>query len=573
MIVILNSIIIIFFSQLVLTLILLIIFVILKNIPFFALLYKAPSISYFQDNTFLMNNIPEDILVENIGLDSLIYLRMIRSIRNIFLFSSIITCGILLPLHIISDPQSLTWENYDKEDNHLWAHIICIWLIVVYINYILLQQNIEISKLRILYIEKHNKNPECHTIYISNIPKNIDIYTECKRIYGNNSIASFVKIRLHSAFVIFKKRVSHVIAITSLHHREKLTWITKTAPKSNQIIWSNIDIIIWFRILRSIIMWFLYVLIVVFYIVPITGIQGLQIILEKDSNSYLYNLSIDLTISILIHLIMLILPWVFGLLYRGMGVISTYDVDFGIVNMLFYFQIVTLFLESIITGSILENLKTLFVNPNRLLEILLNGLVSSSYFFINYICVAGLGGIGIRNLRILSLIKYIFKKVKSISLIDDVSELWYNKNIPLYMIIFLLGLTYSCINPIICPIVLVYACISIIPEKYNHTYIYNKKHESGGNLWVCIFNQIMVSVYIFELLMLFEFYSVYSKFVCLLPLPFLSLLYHYVSNRLFNPLLESIPLHEASLLDEKEPELTDEDAELIRISYDENHRD
>jgi len=520
-----------------------------------------------------MNNIPEDILVENIGLDSLIYLRMIRSIRNIFLFSSIITCGILLPLHIISDPQSLTWENYDKEDNHLWAHIICIWLIVVYINYILLQQNIEISKLRILYIEKHNKNPECHTIYISNIPKNIDIYTECKRIYGNNSIASFVKIRLHSAFVIFKKRVSHVIAITSLHHREKLTWITKTAPKSNQIIWSNIDIIIWFRILRSIIMWFLYVLIVVFYIVPITGIQGLQIILEKDSNSYLYNLSIDLTISILIHLIMLILPWVFGLLYRGMGVISTYDVDFGIVNMLFYFQIVTLFLESIITGSILENLKTLFVNPNRLLEILLNGLVSSSYFFINYICVAGLGGIGIRNLRILSLIKYIFKKVKSISLIDDVSELWYNKNIPLYMIIFLLGLTYSCINPIICPIVLVYACISIIPEKYNHTYIYNKKHESGGNLWVCIFNQIMVSVYIFELLMLFEFYSVYSKFVCLLPLPFLSLLYHYVSNRLFNPLLESIPLHEASLLDEKEPELTDEDAELIRISYDENHRD
>jgi hypothetical protein len=257
---------------------------------------------------------------------------------------------------------------------------------------------------------------------------------------------------------------------------------------------------------------------------------------------------------------MKILPWIFGLLCKFMGVISSYDVDFRIVYMLFYFQIVTLFLESIITGSILNNLKILLTDPYNLINILINGLTQSSYFFINYIIVAGIGAIGINNLRIIPLIKYIFKK-------EIISELWYNQCIPLYMIIYLLGLTFSCINPIICPIILIYGTLSLIPENYNHVYIYKKKHESGGYLWIYIFNQMMTSLYIFELLMLFEFYSVYPKFIVLLPLPFISLLYHYINIKLFTPLLKSIPLHDAAMLDNIEPELTDTEIDIISNQY------
>jgi hypothetical protein len=262
------------------------------------------------------------------------------------------------------------------------------------------------------------------------------------------------------------------------------------------------------------------------------------------------------------QLIVIILPWLFGLLYTWMGVMSTYDIDFGILNMLFYFQIVTLFFESIITGSIFNNLWLLLTNPNSLLQILLAGLVQSSYLFINYVCVAGIGSIGMMNLRLVSLIKYIIIPDQ-----DVINELWYNKYVPMNMIIFMLGIIYSCINPIICPIVLIYAVITLITEKYNHIYIYNKKHESGGNLWISIFNQTMIILYLFEFIMLFEFYSVYFKFICLLPLPFITLLYHYISNIMFNPLLESIPLYEAALLDHIEPELTEQEIENIKCSY------
>jgi hypothetical protein len=534
---------------------------VMKRLPFFSSFYTNPN----EDNKFLCNNVSEEILLEKIGLDSLIYLRMIRSTSYIFLFATIITCSIILPLNIISEPSTLTWENYDKTSNQLWANIICTWLITIFIYSILLKQNIEITKLRILYISKHKKNPECHTVYISDIPDNIDILDECKKIYGNDSISNIVKLRLHSAFVIFKRRISHVIAITSLHHRDRLTWITKSAPNPGEIIWQNIDIKVWFRILRSISMWAIYIFIVIFYIVPISGIQGLNIVLTQGTNSYLYTLSINLLISLLLHIIIIILPKIFGFLYK-FYIISLHDIDFGIVNMLFYFQIVTLFLESIITGSILNNLRLLFTEPSSLLEVLINGLVNSSYIFINYVCL-NIGKIGITHLRIFPLIKYIYKKIRKINTDNIVNELWYNQYVPTHMILFFLGLIYSLINPIICPICLVYSSLSLLPEKYNLIYVYNKRHESGGCLWLSIFNQMMVSLYIFQLIMLFEFYSEYPKFICILPLPFTSLIYHYVSSRLFNELLETIPLHDAAILDEREPELTPEEYELIRISY------
>lgn len=541
-------------SQLLITLIFFIIFIIFKNIKYFNKFYKT--------NNFITYNISDEELIEKIGFDSIVFIRMIRCIRNIFLFASIITCSSLLPLHIISPPSSLSWENYDKSNNLLWVHVICCWLLIIYIMAILVKYNIEITSLRILFIKKQKKNPEYHTVYISDIPDNIDILDECKKIYGYDSILKVINIKLHSAFIIFKKRVSHVIAITSLHHRERLTWVTRAAPKINEIIFKNLDISIYSRVCRKIVMWVIYFIILLFYIIPVSAIQGLILVLsEKLIYSLFYKLIADLLTALLMHIVMIILPKIFEILYRTMGSISTYDIDFGIVKMLYYFQIITLFFGSIISGSVFDNFKLVFSDPNSILSILFSGIISASYFFINYICVAGIGGIGIRNLRITSLIKYIIKKG------NVTSELWYNQCIPLYMIIYVMGITYSCINPIINPIICIYALISIIFERYNHIYIYEKKHESGGVLWICIFNQFMIGIYIFEIIMLLEFYIAYPKFLSLLPLPLLTLIYHYINNVLFNQLLNSIPLHDAALLDENEI-LSPLDIDILINTYD-----
>ena len=54
----LNSIIIIFFSQLALSLLLLLLFMVMKRLPFFSSFYTNPN----EDNKFLCNNVTEEIL-------------------------------------------------------------------------------------------------------------------------------------------------------------------------------------------------------------------------------------------------------------------------------------------------------------------------------------------------------------------------------------------------------------------------------------------------------------------------------------------------------------------------------
>lgn len=48
---------------------------------------------------------------------------------------------------------------------------------------------------------------------------------------------------------------------------------------------------------------------------------------------------------------------------------------------------------------------------------------------------------------------------------------------------FFLGVIYCCINPIICPIVVMYYSLSLISEKYNVLYIFKSSYESGGRIW------------------------------------------------------------------------------------------
>lgn len=534
-----------FITSLLITFIAFCLFCFLNNLNYFKLFYK---------NKKLFQYVNELEIINTAGLDSTLYLKMINFSKYVYIFITVWTCSILLPIHLISKPITVTWDNYKKTDNLLWVHILSCWVISIFIMILLLIYNIQVRNLRLNYISNHPKKPEYHTVYISDIPVNTDILRECKIIYGDNSISDIVYSKNNSAFIIFQKRIPYIIATNMNNYRNQLKWITLSAPNPNEIIWKNIGITIWNRIYRKILVWILFIVLVIFYMVPITSVQTLIFSFSKKI------LFINLLPSILINIFITFLPYILTFMYKLTGIISKYDIDFGVVYMFFYFQIITLFLGTIITGSVLNNLKDFFINPLNIINIIVSNISSTSDFFINYIIISGIGMVGLNHIRIIPLLKFIIYKS-----ID--AELWYSQYIPMYTILFLIGITYCCINPIIAPILLIYFSISFISEKYNHMYIYNKKHESGGHLWTCVFNQFIISLYIFQLIMILQFYSSYDKFLVLLPLPFITSIYHYINYMLFVPLWESLPLHDAAILDLHEQLLTDIEIQVIKTGY------
>ncbi len=57
--------------------------------------------------------------------------------------------------------------------------------------------------------------------------------------------------------------------------------------------------------------------------------------------------------------------------------------------------------------------------------------------------------------------------------------------LPQHTITILLGLVFCIMNPIICPMCLVYFLITTSTEKYNLLYVYTAEYESGGEVCPC----------------------------------------------------------------------------------------
>ncbi len=60
----------------------------------------------------------------------------------------------------------------------------------------------------------------------------------------------------------------------------------------------------------------------------------------------------------------------------------------------------------------------------------------------------------------------------------------YGVSVTGHTITVLLGVVFSCINPIVAPSALVYFALAALVEKYNNIFVYRRTYESSGQLWV-----------------------------------------------------------------------------------------
>jgi len=370
-----------------------------------------------------------------------------------------------------------------------------------------------------------------------------------------------------SAFVTFNSRSLQCKAVTNLHHHSETDWIIHQAPVCDDVIWENIGMRSWERIVRTSFFWGVYMVLLFFYIVPVSAIQALievprlanvNVIGDIVTLPFVQHVLEGVLPSLVMYLLLVILPKIFAVMCKLSGFISFSSVDFGVIDRYFYFQLIALFMGSVLTGSFMSQFSLFIEYPGKLISLLGMGIPMTSTFFINYLAVAGLTKTGLKHLRMFSLIKYVIMS-RLASTQRAYTRLWkdqftnFGPDAPFYTIAFLIGIVYSCINPVIMAVLFIYYSTTILSERYTNLYVFKRRYESGGRLWSHMFNQFLVGLYAMQIVMIIllsikEFTPVFL----LVPAPFITFVFHVVCHHLFKRPWSVMSSRDAAILDRKD---------------------
>ncbi|CAO3612958.1 unnamed protein product [Cunninghamella blakesleeana] len=212
---------------------------------------------------------------------------------------------------------------------------------------------------------------------------------------------------------------------------------------------------------------------------------------------------------------------------------------FFIINNFLVFTLINIFISIygqiravIISGTITdENVGSYFVQMAK-------NISDVSNFWINYVCVKGLG-LTMELCQVLPLLIITIRKWISRPSPRQLREFArppvfdYPQGYCLLVFFFTIALLYSAMAPLVLPFALLYFSIASLVYKYMLMYIYVTKLESGGKMWPVLFQTINIGLILFQIIMIIilHFKSGYIQAYCLIPLPFLTLAFQWFYSK------------------------------------------
>ncbi|XVE88446.1 hypothetical protein DITRI_Ditri19aG0070500 [Diplodiscus trichospermus] len=203
--------------------------------------------------------------------------------------------------------------------------------------------------------------------------------------------------QLGSALVFFTSRVTAALVAQSLHAQLVDKWTVMEAPEPRQIIWSNLTIKFFERIIRQYIVYVIVFLTIVFYMIPIGLISAfttlenlkellpfLKPIVDQDAikrvlEAYLPQLALIIFLALL--------PTFLLFLSKAEGIPSESHAVRAASGKYFYFTVLNVFIGVTIGGTLFSTLKTLEKDPNILVPLLAKSLPRNATFFLTFVAL------------------------------------------------------------------------------------------------------------------------------------------------------------------------------------------
>ncbi|KAI8074447.1 hypothetical protein BC940DRAFT_363424 [Gongronella butleri] len=323
----------------------------------------------------------------------------------------------------------------------------------------------------------------------------------------------------NSAFIEFHYQSAAQMAAQTLVHHIPL----QMAPRQinvmpSDIIWENMNINSYERLGRRIISLTITTAIVILWAIPVVFVQSISSLesLSKILPFLMPVLSWPPTVvgiiqgilpAVLLAILMALVPIVLTLLSTFEGIPQKSFVDLSVLHKYFFFQFVNVVLVSTIAAGILQTLPQLLMDPTSIINVLAENLPKASTFFITYVMLQATNGSGQAILQLVPfLLSYVLPMFNTTP-----RDIYMRKTtlarvglgtlIPAHSVVFVLGIEYSTIAPLILPFVILYFGLNYFVYLYQFLYVYELDYETGGRAFPRAIRHIYVGMFTWQLTM------------------------------------------------------------------------
>ncbi|KAF7016006.1 unnamed protein product [Triticum aestivum] len=433
----------------------------------------------------------------------------------------------------------------------------------------------------VYYENQHAKNPEKELIIKTGLwglwGEKVDALQHYKTTIEElckqedeerQKVISDPKAIMPAAFVSFNSQWGAAVCAQTQQTSNPTVWLTEWAPEPRDVYWPNLAIPFVELSVRRLIMAVALFFLTFFFMVPIALVQSvanlddiervlpfLKPIIERNGPRSVIQGFLP---GIALKIFLIFLPTILMAMSKIEGHVSLSGLERRTASKYFLFIFVNVFLGSVVAGTAFQQLNSfIHQSTNKIPETIGESIPMKATFFITYIMVDGWAGIAAEVLRLKPLIMFHIKNTFLVRTEQDREQamdpgsLEFGSTEPRIQLYFLLGLVYAVVTPIILPFIIVFFGLAYLVFRHQIINVYNQQYESGAQFWPGVHGRIVTALVISQILLigLLSTQEAEQSTVALLPLPVLTIWFHYVCKGRFEPAYIKCPLQEAMVKD------------------------
>ncbi|CAG8980224.1 hypothetical protein HYALB_00013396 [Hymenoscyphus albidus] len=365
-----------------------------------------------------------------------------------------------------------------------------------------------------------------------------------------------------SVFIEFAYQSDAQAAFQTLSHHQALHMSPRyIGVNPKELVWQSLKISWWQRVLRRIAVLAFVTALIVFWAIPVAFVGLISNInYLKDTYSWLSWLNAIPTVimgvvtgllpAVALSILMSLVPVIMRIVAKLAGEPSMARVELFTQNAYFCFQVIQIFLVMTLSSSAPTLIQSITENPTGIPTLLAKNLPKASNFYINYFLVQGLTvssgylsqvvGFFIFQIMYKFLANTPRKMYQKWSALSAIS---WGSTLPVFTNIAVIGLTYSCIAPLVLGFATVGMSFFYIAFRYNILFVSDSQIDTKGLIYPRALQQLLTGVYLAEICLigLYGIAATPGPLVLMVIMLVFTILYHVSLNSALDPLLYNLP--------------------------------